>query len=73
MEYKRGKLDSRSNYYHVYIHIVVMRKKKNIFTEKEIEALNNLGDVLRDIRARLIREGKLKVVDGKTVRVEEEK
>ncbi len=43
--------------------------KKSTLSEETIQALVELGAVLRPIANRLIAEGKLKVVDGKIVKV----
>ena len=41
--------------------------KQNLFSDETVAALAELGEVLRPIHARLIREGKIKVVDGKII------
>jgi hypothetical protein len=42
-------------------------KGNNLLSKEAIENITELGDVLRQIRNRLIKEGKVKVVDGKTI------
>lgn len=44
--------------------------KTHIFTEEELKGLVELGEVLRKIHNRLLAEGKIKIVDGKTVFLE---
>ena len=44
-----------------------MKRNKQIFSEETIEGLKELGKVLRGIRIRLIKEGKLKKVDDRWV------
>jgi len=44
--------------------------KKSTLSEETIQALIELGAVLRPIAIRLIAEGKLKVVDEKIVQVQ---
>ena len=46
---------------------------KKTFTDGEIESISKLGDVLRTIVQRLVREGKAKIVDGKVVFLDDEK
>lgn len=43
-----------------------MRKNKP-FTENEIKSIEELGEVLRKIHNRLLSEGKIKRVNGKTI------
>jgi len=45
----------------------------HIFSEEAIRNLEELGHILRRIRARLIQEGKAKIIDGKIVFLEEDK
>jgi len=50
-----------------------MRKnstKKKVFSEETMQALMELGEVLKRIARRLIVEGKARVVDGKIVFLE---
>lgn len=49
-----------------------MEEPDYIFSEEEVKALSELGEILRSIRARLLREGKAKIVDGKIVFIEDE-
>ncbi|HEY4515882.1 MAG TPA: hypothetical protein VJH67_01690 [Candidatus Paceibacterota bacterium] len=47
-----------------------MRKeepKPQIFSDETIESLREYGEALRDIHNRLVKEGKVKVVDGKII------
>lgn len=46
---------------------------KKQFTVEEIKSIAELGDILRSIAERLIREGKAKIVDGKIVFLDNEK
>lgn len=42
-------------------------RPKNKFTDEEIQQFVELGEVLRKIHARLMAEGKIKMVNGKIV------
>ncbi len=44
-------------------------KRKNIehLSEEALKNINELGDVLRQIHYRLLKEGKVKVINGKIV------
>jgi hypothetical protein len=45
-----------------------MKKQKNkTLSEEALKNINELGDVLRQVHNRLLKEGKVKVVDGKIV------
>lgn len=46
-----------------------MKKQKEIepLSEEALKNINELGDVLRRVHNRLVKEGKIKVVDGKSV------
>jgi hypothetical protein len=41
--------------------------KKHLFSNEEVAALIELGEVLRPIADRLVVEGKAKIVDGKII------
>jgi len=43
-----------------------------IFSDEAVRNLEELGHILRRIRARLLREGKAKIVDGKIVFLDED-
>jgi hypothetical protein len=43
------------------------QKKNQPLSEEALKNINDLGDVLRQIHYRLIKEGKVKIVDGKIV------
>lgn len=43
------------------------KNKKQIFTQEEIDRISALGDVLRKILSRLLKEGKAKIENGKVV------
>lgn len=49
-----------------------MQKKKQ-FTDEEIKSISELGDILRSIAERLIREGKARIEGGKIVFLDKEK
>ena len=40
---------------------------KSIFTQEELDNIAQLGDVLRGVHNRLLKEGKIKVKKGKVV------
>jgi hypothetical protein len=46
-----------------------MKKQKanEPLSEEALKNINELGDVLRQIHNRLVKEGKVKVVDGKII------
>ena len=46
-------------------------KDGHYFTENEILAFQELGEVLRGVVNRLVREGKAKIVNGKVVHLDE--
>ncbi len=46
-------------------------KKEYIFSEETIKSLEELGLVLRQIHNRLVKEGKIKKVNGKWVAIED--
>lgn len=43
------------------------KQEKQILSREALKNINELGDVLRQIHYRLVKEGKVKVVDGKIV------
>lgn len=43
------------------------KPKKYLLSDETVEALVKLGEVLRPIHDRLVREGKIKVDDGKII------
>ena len=45
--------------------------KSQIFSDETIESLREYGEVLRDIHNRLVKEGKVKVIDGKIIFLDE--
>jgi len=49
--------------------ICLMKKQKENepLSEEALENINELGDVLRQIHNRLVKEGKIKVVGGKSI------
>lgn len=46
-----------------------MKKQKEIepLSEEALKNINELGDVLRQVHNRLVKEGKIKIIDGKIV------
>lgn len=46
------------------------KPKKYLLSDETVEALVRLGEVLRPIHDRLVRDGKIKVVNGKIVNCE---
>ena len=46
-----------------------MKKQKEIepLSEEALKNINELGDVLRQVHNRLVKEGKVKVIDGKII------
>lgn len=49
-------------------------RNKHIFNEEELKSLFELGEVLRQIRSRLLTEGKIKIDEnGKTIFLDIEK
>ena len=46
---------------------MIHKRKKNIFSEETIKSLTELGDVLRGIHNRLLKEGVIKIKNGKVV------
>jgi hypothetical protein len=43
------------------------QNKNKPLSEEALKNINELGDVLREIRNRLIKEGKIKIIDGKII------
>ena len=43
------------------------KQKKEILSEEALKNINDLGDVLHQIHYRLVKEGKVKIVDDKIV------
>jgi hypothetical protein len=43
------------------------QKKNKPLSEEALKNINELGDVLREIHNRLIKEGKIKIIDGKII------
>lgn len=50
-----------------------MEVPKSEFSEETMESLRELGEVIRPILHRLIAEGKVKMVDGKAVVLDDKK
>lgn len=45
----------------------MVKKKTNILSDETIKSLIELGEVLREIENRLLKEGKIKVKNGKVI------
>jgi hypothetical protein len=43
------------------------KQEKRVLSEEALKNINELGDVLRQIHNRLLKEGKVKVIDGKII------